>query len=158
MQKKLLKILSVLALTVGVFETLWFVLAGAVSLYVLYNKDLVINSDKYIEYINLHNFHFAIFGTNAADFGVFVLFGLTLYMAAAAIGHFIYGISGLKAVKGIKIKRARIIGTAALVIAVCEMIEQIFVLERRAGLYSILYILLSVLFLYCVNSIRPEKR
>ncbi|MBQ9604847.1 MAG: hypothetical protein IJR45_05470, partial [Firmicutes bacterium] len=122
-------------------------------------KDTLTSSEGYRELTKmLANYSkFTALGMNGIEIAGFIIFLLAAYVAAAAAGNFICGISGLRAVKGIKIRRARIIGTAALVIGICNIIEKIFVWKNGIGAYGILYIAAAALFLYCVNSIKPEK-
>ena len=160
MQKKLLKILSVLVIVSGIAEALFAALMGCVWIFVFTQKGFFEQTDVYIKLIDItrENPLLDALGIDALRLGAALLFLLGADIALRAVCNFIYGASGLKAAKGIKIKRARIIGTAALVIGICNLIDNIFVTGDSISLYDTLYIASAVLFLYCVNGIIPEKR
>ena len=160
MQKKLLKILSVLVIIVGAAEALTALLIGAFGVFVFTNINMFEQTDVYIELTKVMNKNPVLetLGIDAVSLGAVIFFLLVADIAVRGICNFIYGKSGLKAAKGIKIKRARIIGTAALVIGICSIIDDIFVLDGSIGIYAVVYTAAAALFLYCVNGIISEKR
>lgn len=160
MQKKLLKILSVLVIVSGIAEALFAALIGGVWIFVFVQKGFFEQTDVYLKIMDItrENPLLDALGIDAVRLGAALLFLLGADSALKAVCNFIYGASGLKAAKGIKIKRARIIGTAALVIGICNLIDNIFVKGDSIGLYDTLYIASAAMFLYCVNGITSEKR
>ena len=159
MQKKILKILSVLIIIVGFFEVLGAILIGGYGAVVFSQKAFFEQTDFYVEITSRMKEYplLTALDMDALSLSTALLFLFVAYIAVKAVCNFIYGISGLKAAKGIKIRRSRIIGTAALVIGICNMIDDIFVTSAGISIDRILFIAASVLFLYCLNGISPKR-
>ena len=159
MQKKILKTLSVLIIVVGFFEVLGAILIGGLGAVVFFRKAFFKQTDLYVEITNRMKEYplLTALDMDALSLSMALIFLFVADIAVKAVCNFIYGTSGLKAAKGIKIRRSRIIGTAALVIGICNVIDDIFVTSAGIRIYRILFIAASVLFLYCLNGISPKR-
>ena len=161
MNKIFTKIISWFVLIVGAAEMLISIICAGITCILFVRKNEITQSDGYAELLyKLRDRGFAVlYGDKLLIYGIFLFaLALTITIFAKAVGNFIYGICGLKAAGGINIKRARFVGTIALVIGICDIIDRIFYYEKGIGVYGTVYIILAALFLYCLNGIVSEKR